>query len=127
MRKTILTAAASAAITAALCFASVGGAEAMTPGSASGVRAALAQTNLTESVARCYRPCPGCALVCRRGSYGGFFRDPPPPPPFRGGAPPFPRGGRPRPPPGAARRAGRPRRGARRGGGEARRAASART
>src|SRR5438034_10013226 len=73
MRKMILTTAASAAITAALCFATVGGAEAMTPGSASGVRAALAQTNLTESVARCYRPCPGCALVCRRGYYGGYY------------------------------------------------------
>ncbi len=73
MRKTILTAAASAAITAALCFASIGSAEAMTPGSASGVRAALAQTNLTESVARCYRPCPGCALVCRRGYYRGYY------------------------------------------------------
>ena|SRR6266702_2668665 len=73
MRKMILTTAASAAITAALCFATVGGAEAMTPGSASGVRAALAQTNLTESVARCYRPCPGCALVCRRGYYRGYY------------------------------------------------------
>ncbi len=87
MRKTILTAAASAAITAALCFASVGGAEAMTPGSASGVRAALAQTNLTESVARCYRPCPGCALVCRRGYYGGGYYGYPGYPGYYGGYP----------------------------------------
>jgi|GEM_PF-3648219 len=72
MRKLILTAAASAAITA-LSLVPIGGAQAMTPGSASGVRAALAQTNLTESVARCYRPCPGCALVCRRGYYGGYY------------------------------------------------------
>ena len=74
MRKLMLTAAASAAITAALCFVSIGGAEAMTPASASGVRAALAQTNLTESVARCYRPCPGCRLVCRGPAYyGGYY------------------------------------------------------
>ena len=73
MRKLMLMAAASAAITAALCFVSIGGAEAMTPASASGVRAALAQTNLTESVARCYRPCLGCRLVCRRGYYGGYY------------------------------------------------------
>jgi hypothetical protein len=72
MRKLILTAAASAAITA-LSLLPIGSAAAMTPGSASGVRAALAQTNLTESVARCYRPCPGCALVCRRGYYGGYY------------------------------------------------------
>jgi hypothetical protein len=54
----------------------IGGAEAMTAGSASGVRGALAATDLTQSVARCYRPCPGCALVCRRGYrgyYGGYY------------------------------------------------------
>ena len=73
MRKMILTTAASAAIAAALSLLPIGGAQAMTPGSASGVRAALAQTNLTESVARCYRPCPGCALVCRRGYYRGYY------------------------------------------------------
>ena len=73
MRKLMLTAAASAAITAALCFLPMGGAQAMTPGTASGIRAAVAQTNLTESVARCYRPCLGCRLVCRRGYYGGYY------------------------------------------------------
>ena len=73
MRKMILTTAASDAITAAQSWLPMGGAQAMTPGSASGVRAAAAQTNLTESVARCYRPCYGCALVCRRGYYGGGY------------------------------------------------------
>jgi hypothetical protein len=76
MRKLILTAAAAAAITAALSLLPIGGAQAMTPGSASGVRAALAQTNLTETVARCYRPCPGCALVCRRAYYSGYYGNP---------------------------------------------------
>ena len=51
MRMLILTAAAAMT---ALCFLPIGGAQAMAPGSASGVRAALAQTDLIESV-RCYR------------------------------------------------------------------------
>ncbi len=71
MRKFILTAAASAAITAA-SFLPIGGAEAMTPGTASGVRAAITQTSPIESV-RCWRPCLGCAVVCRRGYYRGYY------------------------------------------------------
>jgi len=70
MRKLLLTAATSAAMLGAL-FVSIG-AEAMTPGNAAGVRAAAAATDLSQSVARCYRPCPGCALVCRRGYYGSY-------------------------------------------------------
>jgi len=59
MRKLILATAASVAITAASLLPT-GGAEAITPGTASAVRAALAQTNLSESI----------VLVCRRGYYG---------------------------------------------------------
>jgi hypothetical protein len=71
MRKLILATAASATMTAASLLP-IGGAEAMTPGTASGVRAAIAQTSPIESV-RCWRPCLGCALVCRRGYYGGYY------------------------------------------------------
>jgi hypothetical protein len=48
MRKLLLTAAASAAMLEALFVSS--GAEAMTPASASGIRAAAAATDLSESV-----------------------------------------------------------------------------
>ena len=69
MRKTILTAAASAAITAA-SFLPVGGAQAMTPGTASGVRAAVAATNLSESIAcRWYHG----RRVCRGPAYYGGY------------------------------------------------------
>ena len=70
MRMLILTAAAAMT---ALCFLPIGGAQAMAPGSASGVRAALAQTDLIESV-RCYRT-PSGRLVCRRSPYygGGYY------------------------------------------------------
>jgi hypothetical protein len=44
MRKLILATAASAAMTAASLLP-IGGAEAMTPGTAAGVRAAIAQTS----------------------------------------------------------------------------------
>jgi hypothetical protein len=75
MRKLIVTAAASAAMTA-LSFLPVGSAQAMAPGSASGVRAALAQTDLTQSVARCYRDNWG-RLICRRGGYySGYYGSP---------------------------------------------------
>ena len=75
MRKMILTTAASAAITAALCFATVGGAEAMTPGSASGVRAAVAATNLSESIAcRWYHGRRVCRGPAYYGGYGpGYY------------------------------------------------------
>ena len=71
----ILTTAASAAITAALCFATVGGAEAMTPGSASGVRAAVAATNLSESIAcRWYHGRRVCRGPAYYGGYGpGYY------------------------------------------------------
>jgi hypothetical protein len=59
MRKLILATAASAAMIAASLLP-IGGAQAVTPGTASGVHAALAETNLSESV----------VLVCRRGYYG---------------------------------------------------------
>ncbi len=59
MRKLILATAASAAMTAASLLP-IGGAQAVTPGTTSGVHAALAETNLSESV----------VLVCRRGYYG---------------------------------------------------------
>jgi hypothetical protein len=59
MRKLILATAASAAMIAASLLP-IGGAQAVTPGNASGVHAALAETNLSESV----------VLVCRRGYYG---------------------------------------------------------
>src|SRR5262249_58118694 len=71
MRKLILATAASVAVTAASLLP-IGGAEAMTPGTASGVRAAIAQTSPVESV-RCWRPCFRCALVCRRGYYRGYY------------------------------------------------------
>jgi hypothetical protein len=69
MRKLLLTAAASAVMLGALFLSS--GAEAMTPASASGVRAAAAATDLSESVAVvCQRPCLGCRKVCyRTGPY----------------------------------------------------------
>jgi len=69
MRKLILATAASVAITAASLLP-IGGAQAMTPGTASGVHAAIAQTSPIESV-RCWRPCVGCRLVCRGGRYYG--------------------------------------------------------
>jgi hypothetical protein len=68
MRKLILATAASAAAS----LLPIGGAQAMTPGIASGVRAAIAQTSPIESVA-CWRPCLGCRLVCRRGYYRGYY------------------------------------------------------
>jgi hypothetical protein len=71
MRKLILATAASVVITAA-SFLPVGGAQAMTPGTASGVHAAIAQTSPIESV-RCWRRCPGCPLICRRGVYRGYY------------------------------------------------------
>jgi hypothetical protein len=71
MRKLILATAASAAMTAASLLP-IGGAEAMTPGTASGVRAAIAQTSPIESV-RCWRRCVGCPLICRRGYYRGYY------------------------------------------------------
>jgi hypothetical protein len=71
MRKLILATAASAAMTAASLLP-IGGAEAMTPGTASGVRAAIAQISPVESV-RCWRPCVGCRVVCRRGYYQGYY------------------------------------------------------
>jgi hypothetical protein len=72
MRKT--TVAASAAILMAVSWMATG-AEAMTP-SASGVRAAMSATGLTESVAVvCGRRCPGCRRVCwQQGPYyGGYY------------------------------------------------------
>jgi hypothetical protein len=71
MRKLILATAVSAAMTAAFLLP-IGGAEAMTPGTASGVRAAIAQTSPVESV-RCWRRCVGCPLICRRGYYPGYY------------------------------------------------------
>jgi hypothetical protein len=71
MRRLILATAASVAITA-VSLLPVGGAQAMTPGAASGVRAAIAQTSPIESVA-CWRRCPGCPLICRRGYYRGYY------------------------------------------------------
>jgi hypothetical protein len=71
MRKLILATAASVAITAASLLP-IGGGQAMTPGTASGVRAAIAQTSPIESV-RCWRPCVGCRLVCRGGYYRGYY------------------------------------------------------
>jgi len=71
MGKLILATAALATMAAASLLP-IGGAEAMTPGTASGVRAAIAQTSPVESV-RCWRPCFGCALVCRRGYYRGYY------------------------------------------------------
>src|SRR6266536_3514826 len=75
MRKLILTTAASGAITAALSFLAIGGAQAMTTGGASAVRAAAAETSLSEAVVLvCRRPCPGCRRVCvERGYYGGYY------------------------------------------------------
>ena len=72
MRKLMLTAAASSAMVAALSFLPMGGAQAMTPGTASGVRAAIAETSPVESVA-CWRS--HGRLVCRRGPayYGGYY------------------------------------------------------
>jgi hypothetical protein len=66
MRKLIL-----ATLTAASLLP-IGGTQAMTPGIASGVRAAIAQTSPIESVV-CWRPCVGCRLVCRRGYYRGYY------------------------------------------------------
>ena len=71
MRKLILATAASVAVTAASLLP-IGGAQAMTPGTASGVQAAIAQTSPIESV-RCWRRCIGCPLVCRRSYYGGGY------------------------------------------------------
>ena len=71
MRKLILATAASVAITAASLLP-IGGAQAMTPGTASGVHAAIAQTSPIESV-RCWRRCVGCPLVCRGGYYRGYY------------------------------------------------------
>ena len=70
MRNVFLTAAASAAIGAA-SFLPIGSAEAMTPGTAAGVRAAAAETSLSESVA-CWRR--HGRLVCRGGVYSrGYY------------------------------------------------------
>jgi hypothetical protein len=71
MRELILATAALAAMIAA-SFLPIGGAEAMTPGTASGVRAAIAQTSPVESI-RCWRRCVGCPLICRRGYYRGYY------------------------------------------------------
>src|SRR5260370_28313807 len=71
MRKLILATAAFVAITAAFLLP-IGGAQAMTPGTASGVHAAIAQTSPIESV-RCWRRCVGCPLVCRGGYYRGYY------------------------------------------------------
>ena len=70
MGKLILSTAALATMAAASLLP-IGGAEAM-PATASGARAAIAQTSPIESV-RCWRPCLGCALVCRRGYYRGYY------------------------------------------------------
>jgi hypothetical protein len=80
MRKLILATAASVVITAASLLP-VGGAQAMTPGTASGVHAAIAQTSPIESV-RCWRRCFGCPLICR-GYYGGGYG------PYYGGYPAY--------------------------------------
>src|SRR5438270_13015057 len=74
MRKLIVAAAASAAMTAASLLP-IGGAQAMTPGTASGVRAAAAATDLSESV-RCgwyhgRRVCRGPAYY--GGGYPGYY------------------------------------------------------
>jgi hypothetical protein len=75
MRKLILTAATSAAIAAGLSFLPIGGAAAMTPGTASGVRAAIAETNPSVSVAYgCRRGYYGYHRCHRRHYYGGYHR-----------------------------------------------------
>ena len=71
MRKLILATAASVAVTAESLLP-IGGAQAMTPGTASGVQAAIAQTSPIESV-RCWRRCIGCPLVCRRSYYPSYY------------------------------------------------------
>ncbi len=71
MRRLFLATAASAAMTAA-SFLPIGGAQAMTLATASGVRAAIAQTSPVESV-RCWRRCVGCPLICRRSYYPGYY------------------------------------------------------
>lgn len=88
MRKWILTTAASSAMAAALSFLPMGGAQAMTPGAASGVRAAIAETSPVESVA-CWRR--HGRLVCRGGPayYGGYY------PGYYGGGYPYYGGGYP--------------------------------
>ena len=74
MRKLILTAAASAAVTAALSFLPIGGAAAMTPGTAPGVRAAIAETDPSVSVYyRCRRGYYGYHRCHRRHYYGGYY------------------------------------------------------
>jgi hypothetical protein len=77
MRKWILTTAASSAMAAALSFLPVGGAQAMTPGTASGVRAAAAETSPVESVA-CWRRhgrvvCRGGPAYYSGGYYPGYY------------------------------------------------------
>jgi len=71
MRRLILATAASVAVTSASLLP-IGGAQAMTPGTAAGVHAAIEQTSPIESV-RCWRRCVGCPLICRRGYYGGYY------------------------------------------------------
>jgi|SRR5205809_4386467 len=71
MRKLILTTAASAALMTALSLMPTSGAQAMTPGNASGMRAALAETSPLESV-RCWRSYSG-RVVCRRGYYRDYY------------------------------------------------------
>ncbi len=62
MRKLILATAASVVITAASLLP-VGGAQAMTPGTASGVHAAIAQTSPIENLL-----CPDTCLILAHGA-----------------------------------------------------------